>query len=226
MDGVRSWSTFEQQQRDNNPSDGDDVTSSSEPGIDALYVSSSSLNIAPASATLLRHSGLTAPHSKESGDTTTGGGEDEEFRLRFHWMRPHPSLAFALEEEILEGGHTHTDDNIKNGTKSEKEKSKQTNNNNIQSNPAVEASKLMEAYRASQIKKQLGNAENTEGSASPDDDNTNKTKYNATNLQFELPKLRINLASLVEPPLMSSWLPGEDVDISYDDDDDRVEEGR
>ena len=225
MDGVRSWSTFEQQQRDNNPSDGDDVTSSSEPGIDALYVSSSSLNIAPASATLLRHSGLTAPHSKESGDTTTGGGEDEEFRLRFHWMRPHPSLAFALEEEILEGEQT--DDNI-NGTKSEKEKSKQTNNNNVQSNPAVEASKLMEAYRASQIKKQLGTTENTEGSASQDDDNTNKTKYNATNLPFELPKLRINLASLVEPPLMSSWLPGEDVDISYDDDDneddDREEE--
>ena len=235
MDGLRSWSTFEQQPRDN-PSDADDVTSSSEePGMDALYVSSSSLNIAPASATLLRHSGLTVPnnnnnsHSKDSGDTTTGGGEDEEFRLRFHWMRPHPSLAFALEEEILEGDHTHTDDNINNGTKSEKKESKQTNNNSIQSNPAVEASKLMEAYRASQIKKQLGTAENTEGSASQDDDNT-KTNYNATNLPLELPKLRINLASLVEPPLMSSWLPGEDVDISYDDDDneddDREEEGR
>ena len=229
MDGVRSWSTFEQQPRDNNPSDGDDVTSSSEPGIDALYVSSSSSNIAPASATLLRHSGLTAPnnnsHSKDSRDNTTGGGEDEEFRLRFHWMRPHPSLAFALEEEILEGGQT--DDN---NTKSEKKKSKQTDNNNVQSNPAVEASKLMEAYRASQIKKQLGTAENTGGSASQDDDNTNKIKYNATNLPLELPKLRINLASLVEPPLMSSWLPGEDVDISYDDDDDedddREEVGR
>jgi len=24
---------------------------------------------------------------------------------------------------------------------------------------------------------------------------------------------------LVEPPLMSSWLPGEDTDISYDSDD-------
>ena len=76
----------------------------------------------------------------------------------------------------------------------------------------------MEAYRASQMKKQLGTTtENTEGSASPDDDNT-KTKFNVTNLPLDLPKLRINLASLVEPPLMSSWLPGEDVDISYDDD--------
>ena len=241
MDGMQSWSSFEQQQRNNNiasdPSSAAAPTSISK-GISALYVSSSSPDIAPAAASLLRHSGLTAPNNSKGSGKTDGGFEsqrkdDEEFRLRFHWMRPHPSLAFALEEELVGGEEI----------KAEKEEIEQQHTQNKkrpkkQINLAVESSRLMEAYRSSQMKKQLDVTTNGEGNdgGDPGEDNSkscNKTEADPTsgnaptdnmntithNLPFELPKLRINLASLVEPPLMSSWLPGEDTDISYDSDD-------
>ena len=146
---MESWSDFEQRQKKTR----DDTSSSSDQrkndtkqiGIDALYVSSSSSNTAPSSATLLRHAGLNAPNTNSSKDGTANDGEGE-FRLRFHWLRPHPSLAFALEEEQgVDGDSTKADD------------TKQTKSNNTirNTNPAVEASKLMDAYRTSQINKQL-----------------------------------------------------------------------
>lgn len=206
---MESWSTFEQRQKKTR----EDTSSSARRkndtniiGVDALYVSSSSSNIAPASATLLRHAGLNAPNNSNSskdGTANDGGDDVQEFRLRFHWMRPHPSLAFSLEEEQGESGDIINADNTKQ-TKS---------NNNIQStNPAVEASKLMDAYRTSQINKQLEITEEDGDNNNTSDDNKTSTIKSAPNLPLELPKLRINLASLVEPPLMSSWLPGDDDD--------------
>ena len=198
---MDSWSKFEQRQkksRDDTSSSAQRKNDTNKIGIDALYVSSSSSNIAPASATLLRHAGLNAPSSNSSKDGTATNDEDPEFRLRFHFMRPHPSLAFALEEE--EGGEGEY------GTKADDTKS----NNTIQSNnPAVEASKLMDIYRTSQINKQLESTKE-DGDDNNTSDDINTTTKSTSNLPLELPKLRINLASLVEPPLMSSWLPGDD----------------
>jgi len=166
--------------------------------------------------------------------------------LRFHWMRPHPSLAFSLGEHALTtttttataGAMTDSLD----GIKSEKRGKRFRANSNAPAatkHPAVEASKLMEVYRHSQMNKhQLNITSNSEGKgdASDHEEGDYDTFEGATstahpinisaddlnsrthNLSLELPKLRINLASLVEPPLMSSWLPGEDMGISYDSD--------
>jgi len=54
----------------------------------------------------------------------------------------------------------------------------------------------------------------------PDDDDNESLTATKMHQMFhrhvpmEFPKLRINLASLVEPPLMTSWLPGGDGDSS------------
>lgn len=247
MDGIQSWSSFEQRQRNSHLSRSSAAatdTDTAGPGINALYVSSSSSDVAPAAASLLRHSGLTAPSSttefgeSSSGDVELQQKEEEEFRLRFHWMRPHPSLAFALAEEI--GAENTVDGSIK----AEKEKETHHVPSRIwvkrEINPAVESSRLMEAYRSSQINKQSELNSNNEGdgidgqeegnhnplmegsdiepnSNNPPTKNDMNTKSH--NFPLELPKLRINLASLVEPPLMSSWLPGEDMGISSESED-------
>ena len=197
---MDSWSKFEQRQkksRDDTSSSAQRKNDTNKIGIDALYVSSSSSNIAPASATLLRHAGLNAPSSNSSKDGTATNDEDPEFRLRFHFMRPHPSLAFSLEE----GKHQ-----AKDGDDTNADNTKQTKSC---SNPAVEASKLMDIYRTSQINKQLESTKE-DGDDNNTSDDINTTTKSTSNLPLELPKLRINLASLVEPPLMSSWLPGDD----------------
>jgi len=198
---MESWSTFEQRQK---KSRDDDKTSSDQRkndstniGIDALYVSGSSSNIAPSSATLLRHAGLNAPSSNNSKDGTATIDGEGEFRLRFHWMRPHPSLAFLEEGD---GGGGTNPDNTKHNS---------SNNDTKSNNPAVEASKLMNIYRTSQINKQLESTKE-DGDDNNTSDDINTTTKSTSNLPLELPKLRINLASLVEPPLMSSWLPGDD----------------
>ena len=192
---MDTWSKFEQRQKKSR----EDASSSDQRkndtkniGIDALYVSSSSSNIAPASATLLRHAGLNAPSTDSSKD---GTADDSEFRLRFHFMRPHPSLAFSLEEGD-------------GGTNPDNTKHNSSNNDTKSNNPAVEASKLMDIYRTSQINKQLDSTKG-DGDDNKTSDNIN-TITKSSNIPLELPKLRINLASLVEPPLMSSCLPGDD----------------
>eukprot|EP00571_Detonula_confervacea_P011080 CAMPEP_0172307798 /NCGR_PEP_ID=MMETSP1058-20130122/8576_1 /TAXON_ID=83371 /ORGANISM="Detonula confervacea, Strain CCMP 353" /LENGTH=250 /DNA_ID=CAMNT_0013020069 /DNA_START=70 /DNA_END=822 /DNA_ORIENTATION=- len=243
MDGNQTWSSFEQRQQNSHLSR--DPSSSAAaptlgPGINALYVSSSSSDIAPAAATLLRHSGLTAPNNSRGSDEVGGTADsqrkdEEEFRLRFHWMRPHPSLAFSLEEQLA-AGKTDNLDGVKSENEKESGQSKKSFTEKI--NPAVESSKLMEVYRYSQMNKQLDITTNSEENDNDDhdEDNANPSKgrkaetnssnlptgdtdSNTQSLSSELPKLRINLASLVEPPLMSSWLPGEDMGISYDSDD-------
>jgi hypothetical protein len=112
MDGTQSWSGLEEQRhrRGNNSTSRRDASiDDAVPGIDALHFSRSSPNIAPATASLLRQSGLTAQEiskgehgvdARSNGDSTI----DEEFKFRFHWMRPHPSLAFALDDTLLTMG--------------------------------------------------------------------------------------------------------------------------
>ncbi len=230
MDGIQSWSAFEERQRNSGEPRNETSTSvsSSNVGIDALYVSSSSPNIAPAAATLLRHSGLSGAPSSNIEDVENVGNDNksnsiEEFRLKFHWMRPHPSLLFALEDELLVAGTEATEQSdMHTETYTGRKKQKKRN-----TNPAIESSRLMEAYRSSQVTKSIDLTRNSTCSypadAQEDADNESST---ATNMQppvgdlhknthhlpMEFPKLRINLASLVEPPLMTSWLPGGDTE--------------
>lgn len=262
MNGIKSWSSFEQQQRRNTDSgsnnnsgggaSGNAAAITGGRGIGALHVSSSSPNIAPAAATLLRHSGLTAPKISNNLDQHDGDGDDgdgrnlrrkedeeEEFRLRFHWMRPHPSLAFALENELAAAWAETEDDSddgaIEAGATDDQQQPQSSGNADKRNiHPAVEASKFAEAYRSSQIHKQIDSTstDNDDNSSNEQDaDNANSSKEHETepniiesnqmnsNLPLELPKLRINLASLVEPPSMSAWLPEEDASLSCDDDD-------
>ena len=229
MDGIQSWSTFEQQQRNNHVGSSSDQYGSNRGavgrGIDALYVSSASPDIAPSAARELRLSGLTIPATSNNvnapGDDVGADGaqqrnDEEEFRLRFHWMRPHPSLAFALEEELA-ATKRKTDISSDHGMKSK--------NEGIPSeesiHPAAQAAKLMEAYRYSQITKQVDDTADKDSDEEGDKDKDKSTNPQANNtnldLPLDLPKLRINLASLVEPPLMTSWLPGADTYGSDDE---------
>lgn len=211
MDGIQSWSSFEQQQRQRPKSAPRDSTDddSSKDGIDALFVSPSSSNIAQSAASLLRQAGLS-------------GENDDDFKLKFHWMRPHPSLLFEIEDELMqreksdgntEGGDDDDDNDIERMPR-KKPESKQSQSYTI--DPAIQASRLMKAYRYSQ----LTNISTDEAEMETSDDTSNskqtqtQQKVTAANidLPIEMPKLRINLASLVEPPLMTSWLPIEDLD--------------
>ena len=228
MDGIQSWSTFEQQQRNNHVGSSSDQYGSNGGavgrGIDALYVSSASPDIAPSAARELRLSGLTIPATSNNvnapGDDVGADGaqqrnDEEEFRLRFHWMRPHPSLAFALEEELA-AAKRKTDISSDHGMKSKNEAPSEES-----IHPAAQAAKLMEAYRYSQITKQVDDTADKDSDEEGDKDKDKSTNSQANNanldLTLELPKLRINLASLVEPPLMTSWLPGADTYSSDDE---------
>ncbi|KAL3768799.1 hypothetical protein ACHAWU_006900 [Discostella pseudostelligera] len=230
MDGIQSWSTFEERQRNSGESRNEISTTVSssdvDVGIDALYVSSSSPNIAPAAATLLRNSGLSgAPSSSveemENDGNSCVDSKSEEFRLKFHWMRPHPSLVFAVEDEFQL---------LAAGTEATEQSNSRKKQKHMNTNPAMESSRLMEAYRSSQMTKSIilagDSACNNTADAPEDDSNESSTATNINNVQppvgdlpknshhlpMEFPKLRINLASLVEPPLMTSWLPEDDTE--------------
>lgn len=242
-DGIQSWSAFEERRQKScsgSRLDRSNTTSAPDLGVDALYVSSSSPNIAPAAATLLRHSGLFAPSNREreeDGDQQQAEAQqrksDEEFRLRFHWMRPHPSLAFSVEDQLLSEAETEEAAN-EQSTKKDRDSSGTRGKNKLSNkiNPAIESSRLMEAYRYSQMYKNLPRAVesgNVDAADAPDENydelgvkmnkqpsTTSEIPKIYCNLPLELPKLRINLASLIEPPLMTSWLPGEDISNYYD----------
>ena len=227
MDGIQSWSGFEQQRRQGNksPYHRDTSIDAAVPGIDALYFSSSSPDIAPITASLLRHSGLTAgvTKSKEAHAVEAGNEEsntDEEFKFRFHWMRPHPSLAFALEDALLtleaEAGTTNGNDFEQGGENPARGECP----TGMKINPAIESSRLMEAYRSSQMSKArvaVGENHDRDDPKSQSSDSSKDTGIGTARFPLELPKLRINLANLIEPPLMTSWLPGEDYDISCEE---------
>jgi hypothetical protein len=241
------------------------------PGIDALYVSCSSQNIAPSTAKLLRNSGLFPPPQQNKCNTTRptegGHGNDEEeddlpirdnsnndnnnnnsnneFRLKFQWMRPHPSLAFALEETlslVTKNADGSGDDN--NNKESKGDANNNDNNNTpwkggTNVDPAIESTRLMDAYRSSQMitnitkqqQQQQQQQQDCNVATNQDNDNTkdskNKKSLNKTagtdttkfSIPLELPTLCINLTDLIDPPLMTSWLPGENYDISCDDSD-------
>jgi hypothetical protein len=240
MDGIQTWSSFEERQRYSGVSvSGNEISSSvsrSNVGtwIDALYVSTSSPDIAPVAAALLRNSGLSAvpstniEHLEYGGDINAESQRkfNDEFRLKFHWMRPHPSLVFSVEDDLLATG-TDTADQPTLHAETPTRKKKQ---HNKKANPAVESSRLMEAYRSSQMNKSaLATDSDCDGTAGapneslaapniqPDLGNLPHT-HHQHHLPMECPKLRINLAALVEPPLMTSWLPGGDIDNStYND---------
>lgn len=239
MDGIESWSAFEQQQRQQKSSLSrsdasiDAAPDNVVPGIDALYVSSSSPDIAPAAATLLRHSGLAALNKSKEADIVGGSNEksqitgtNEEFRLRFHWIRPHPSLAFSLEEVLLTTGAEAdiADGNKVNEGEGDHARGKYQISTKI--HPAIESARLMEAYQSSQIMKtpvDIPTRDEDDDRDAPKNQGSDKSSNDAdrdsSRIKLEFPMLRINLANLIEPPLMTSWLPGEDYGISCDSED-------
>ncbi|KAL7521166.1 hypothetical protein ACHAWX_005875 [Stephanocyclus meneghinianus] len=228
MDNIQSWSSFEHRQRQRSTTAGEaahEEIKMSNDVADALYVSPSSTNIAQSAIALLRQAGLSG------GDNS----EDERFKLKFHWMRPHPSLILEIQDQLLHqvaSSEEITDD----GTDTQQQnKTKELSTDSQISNlsPAIEASRLMKAHRYAQLSNVRTRKPNED--IQPHDGETQKSFYevnmrtkslqnqttNADDLEpdqshsldlpLEMPKLRINLANLVEPPLMSSWLPGEDM---------------
>lgn len=255
MDDIQSWSAFDKQQVQNNNNNNNNVSSSfttvveHTKGVDSLYVSATSENVAPAAVALLRQAGLTSVDSRRSSSSSSLGyqannnnigditeSEEEEFRLRFHWMRPHPSLVFSLEEEM---------DNVKREQKEcqplqnndTQKKLSQTRPQQQQQHPAVITATMMYAYRDAQINLHETQMKDEENEAIMLEEESNHSQSNnmqvaecsssssinnitkSAALPFELPQLRVDLASLVEPPLMTSWLPSAEnnIDTSYRD---------
>ncbi|KAL3791135.1 hypothetical protein HJC23_000555 [Cyclotella cryptica] len=229
MENIQSWSSFEHRhrQRSNTAVEAaHEEFKTSNNVADALYVSPSSTNIAQSAAALLRQAGLSG------GDNT----EDEEFKLKFHWMRPHPSLILEIEDQLLHQDSS-DENNITEGDKDKQKQHKQKDQStDSQSNarrPEIEASRLMKAHRYSQLSNVPSKKPNEDVQAhdgktrqsfaeeantcsptlqnqSTEADDPTTDHSHSLDLPLEMPTLRINLANLVEPPLMSSWLPGED----------------
>ena len=237
MNNIQSWSAFDEKVQNNN---NDSSTTLEHNGVDSLYVSKTSENVAPAAVALLRQAGLTSSSPRNtSNDNNNSDVEavecEEEFRLRFHWMRPHPSLVFSLEEEMA----------LK---KKQKEsfyqecQPRQTNDHDKQRKsiesrqkpaPAVISARMMQVYRDAQVEQHekqmdedcenevimLEEEPNHSQSDHMKDQGSNISFANLTALlPFEHPELRVDLPSLVVPPLMTSWLPSaESIDTSYRD---------
>jgi hypothetical protein len=228
MDNIQSWSSFEHRQRHRSTTAGGAAHEEFKMSNDVaypLYLSPSSTNIAQSAATLLRQAGL------PGGDNS----EDEQFKLKFHWMRPHPSLILEIEDQLLHQvarsekiAEDDTDTQQQNKTKYLSTHSQSSN-----PSPAIEASRLMKAHRYAQLSRVRTrkpnediHAHDGETQKSFDEVNMrvrslqNQTtnaddlatdQSHSSDLPLQMPKLRINLANFVEPPLMSSWLPGEDM---------------
>lgn len=227
MDNIQSWSSFEHRQRQRSTTAGgaahEEIKMSNDVA-DALYVSPSSTNITQSAIALLRQAGLSG------GDNS----EDEQFKLKFHWMRPHPSLILEIEDQLLHQvarSKEITDDDT-DTQQQNKSKDPSTDSQISNLSPAIEASRLMKAHRYAQLsnvrtrkpnedihahdgtKQSFGEFNMTTQSLqnqTTNADDLEPDQSHSLNLPLEMPKLRINLANLVEPPLMSSWLPGEDM---------------
>eukprot|EP00956_Cyclotella_meneghiniana_P006055 scaffold7867_cov77-Cyclotella_meneghiniana.AAC.6 len=68
----------------------------------------------------------------------------------------------------------------------------------------------MRAHINAQIDKSTSNE--THDATTSSQHETIEPQVAALDVPIEMPEVRINLASLVEPPLMSSWLPTEEVE--------------
>ena len=246
MNVHSSWAAFDEQvQTTNNDIMSSSFTTQEHNGVDSLYISKTSENVAPATVALLRQSGLTT--SSSSARNTSNNSNDghldaeaneEEFRLRFHWMRPHPSIVFSIEEEmamsmkkkqeVSQSIQTNRHDDMQNGLPENRQQQKPT--------PAVTTAKMMQVYRDAQIEQHETLMEEEEGgdeviplegeanfsqsdNMKAEGKNNSFVKSSAEVLPFEHPELRVDLSSLVEPPLMTSWLPSaESIDTAYRDD--------
>mmetsp|Transcript_16901 Transcript_16901/g.39270 ORF Transcript_16901/g.39270 Transcript_16901/m.39270 type:complete len:200 (-) Transcript_16901:36-635(-) len=164
-------------------------------GVEALYVSESSKNLAPEAERLLRYSNLSATTS------TADGRADDEFKLKFQWIRPHPSLAFSADKQS-EATATETTSSSDTATVAAEDS-------------ARESAKMIEIYSNSQMRKALKRRKTGEGIRK---DDMVQEDLKRQELSLEPPTLRIDLAELIEPPLMTTWLPGQDTNTSYEHD--------
>ena len=162
-------------------------------GVEALYVSESSKNLAPEAERLLRYSNLSATTS------TADGNARDEFKLKFQWIRPHPSLAFSAEKQ---------------GAATAKETTSSSDTTTAAAeDSAWDCAQMIEMYRNSQMRKALKRRKTGEDIGR---DDTVQEDLQREELSLEPPTFRINLAELIEPPLMTTWLPGQDTNTSYE----------
>lgn len=237
MNNIQSWSAFDEQVQKKNNNLPSSSTTLEHSGVDSLYVSQTSENVAPATVALLRQAGLTSSSSRnvsnDNNNSNVDSGEsEEEYRLRFHWMRPHPSLVFSIEEEIAvkktqeesQPIQTNDDDGQKKFVESRQQQKLE---------PAVVTANMMQVYRDAQIEQHEKQMDEEGGNEvilveeEPNYHQSDNTKAKESEigvtkssalLPYEHPELRVDLSSLVEPPLMSSWLPSaESIDTSYRD---------
>lgn len=231
MNNIQSWSAFDEQVQNKHNAPSSSTTLENN-GVDSLYVSQTSQNVAPPTVALLRQAGLPSSSSRNASniDNDVDAGEsEEEYRLRFHWMRPHPSLAFSIEEEIAVKKTQEEPQTIQ--TKHHDVQKKIVESRQQQTpEPAVVTAKMMQVYRDAQIEQHEKQMDEEGGEEvvlveeepnydqSDNTDSMNSVAKSTALLPYEHPELRVDLSSLVEPPLMTSWLPSaECIDTSYRD---------
>ena len=239
MNIQSSWAAFDEQVQTNRSNN----TTQNHSGVDSLYISQTSENVAPATVALLRQSGLTSASSStrnssnNNNDSQLNAEEnEEEFRLRFHWMRPHPSVVFSIEDEMARSGKKKQEESsqsIHANPRDDTQNRLPQNRQQQEPTPAVTTAKMMQVYRdakieqhETQMEEEGGNEDIIQLEEDSDCSQSGNMKagdnYNNSSakvLPFEHPELRVDLSSLVEPPLMTSWLPSaESIDTAYRDD--------
>lgn len=238
MDGISTWSAFEEKHQPQNPRDGSSsgsslaASSTAHHGIDALYVSPSSNEIAPSASALIRQSALAATASTELSNIDPGEEHGEhEFQLRFHWMRPHPHLAFSALDEARKKKldvPSRVDDDVDVAAESSSRMVDAYYHSQCSRGKWIDQSKGYDDFvlnadsreeegidQVQRIKSDTPQHVNEQFSNRSSEASTHRDVLIQKHLPIDFPKLRINLANLVEPPLMSSWLPGENIEISY-----------
>ena len=123
---------------------------------------------------------------------TINVSQDETARVGFQWMRPHPAIFL------------------------------QAQNSSETSKIAVQASELVNVYARKRGRKRArnDNGENAKISSNtvlPTSDFDSEDERG--NGLFCLPSCKIDLTQLLDPPLLSEWLPGQDISTTYGIDD-------
>eukprot|EP01083_Nonionella_stella_P004724 13728_1 len=139
---------------------------------------------------------LSRPYSRyEDIPCPSSENTTEHHRVELQWMRPHPALLFQASEQ--RDGEVPID---------------------LCSKIAVEASELVNCYANRKKLKRKRNETDIDdklssGAVLPTSD---VSKY--MNLMC-LPRVKVDLTQLIDPPLLSQWIPGQDISIDYGKDD-------
>uniref|UniRef100_A0A7S3QK96 Uncharacterized protein n=1 Tax=Chaetoceros debilis TaxID=122233 RepID=A0A7S3QK96_9STRA len=135
---------------------------------------------------------LSRPYSRyEDISCSSSENTTEHHRVELQWMRPHPALLFQASEQ--KDGEVPID---------------------LCSKIAVEASELVNCYTKRKKLKRKRSETEIDAKLSGGVVLPTSNVSNYMNLMC-LPRVKVDLTQLMDPPLLSQWIPGQDISIDY-----------